>query len=44
MNFLCIYLGEKEGGALMHVYVWDVATLNVKITLNVKNFTLRVND
>ena len=24
--------------------VWYVATLNVKITLNVKNFTLRVND
>ena len=23
MNFLCIYLGEKEGGALMHVYVWE---------------------
>ena len=22
MNFLCIYLGEKRGGALMHVYVW----------------------
>ena len=22
MNFLCIYLGEKGGGALMHVYVW----------------------
>ena len=23
MNFLCIYLGEKRGGALMHVYVWE---------------------
>ena len=23
MNFLCIYLGEKKGGALMHVYVWE---------------------
>ena len=23
MNFLCIYLGEKGGGALMHVYVWE---------------------
>ena len=24
MNFLCIYLGKKEGGgALMHVYVWE---------------------
>ena len=26
MNFLCIYLGEKERGggvALMHVYVWE---------------------
>ena len=24
MNFLRIYLGEKEGGgALMHVYVWE---------------------
>ena len=21
-NFLCIYLGQ-EGGALMHVYVWE---------------------
>ena len=24
MNFLCIYLGEKGGGALIiHVYVWE---------------------
>ena len=23
MNFLCIYLGKKGGGALMHVYVWE---------------------
>ena len=23
MNFLCIYLGEKGGGALMHVDVWE---------------------
>ena len=23
MNFLCVYLGEKGGGALMHVYVWE---------------------
>ena len=23
MNFLCIYLGEKGGGALMHVYAWE---------------------
>ena len=23
MNFLCIYLGEGRGGALMHVYVWE---------------------
>ena len=23
MNFLCIYLGEKRGGALMHVYEWE---------------------
>ena len=23
MNFLCIYLGEKVAGALMHVYVWE---------------------
>ena len=23
MNFLCIYLSEKRGGALMHVYVWE---------------------
>ena len=23
MNFLRIYLGEKGGGALMHVYVWE---------------------
>ena len=24
MNFLSIYLGEKEGGgALMHVYIWE---------------------
>ena len=23
MNFICIYLGEKGGGALMHVYVWE---------------------
>ena len=23
INFLCIYLGEKGGGALMHVYVWE---------------------
>ena len=23
MNFLCIYLGEKGGGLLMHVYVWE---------------------
>ena len=23
MNFLWIYLGEKAGGALMHVYVWE---------------------
>ena len=23
MNFLCIYLGEKGGGALMQVYVWE---------------------
>ena len=23
MNFLCIYLDEKGGGALMHVYVWE---------------------
>ena len=23
MNFLCIYLGEKRGVALMHVYVWE---------------------
>ena len=23
MNFLCIYLGEERGGALMHVYVWE---------------------
>ena len=23
MNFLCIYLREKGGGALMHVYVWE---------------------
>ena len=23
MNFLCIYLSEKGGGALMHVYVWE---------------------
>ena len=22
MNFLCIYLNEKGGGALVHVYVW----------------------
>ena len=23
MIFLCIYLGEGKGGALMHVYVWE---------------------
>ena len=23
MNFLCIYLGEKGGGALMHAYVME---------------------
>ena len=23
MNFICIYLGEGRGGALMHVYVWE---------------------
>ena len=23
MYFLCIYLGEKRGGSLMHVYVWE---------------------
>ena len=23
MNFLCIYLCEKGGGELMHVYVWE---------------------
>ena len=23
MIFLCIYLGEEKGGALMHVYVWE---------------------
>ena len=23
MNFLWIYLGEKVGAALMHVYVWE---------------------
>ena len=23
LNALCIYLGEKGGGALMHVYVWE---------------------
>ena len=23
INFLCIYLGEKKGGVLMHVYVWE---------------------
>ena len=23
MNFLCIYLGEERGGALMHVYVLE---------------------
>ena len=23
MNFLCIYLGEKVWGALMHVYIWE---------------------
>ena len=30
--------------ALRTVLRWTVATLIVKITLNVKNFTLRVND
>ena len=32
MNFLCIYLGEgREGGALMHVYVWEhIVSLNYK--------------
>ena len=23
MNFVCIYLGEGKGVALMHVYVWE---------------------
>ena len=23
MNFLCIYLGEGRGGALMHVNEWE---------------------
>ena len=23
MNLICIYLGEKGRGALMHVYVWE---------------------
>ena len=23
MNFLCNYLGEARGGALMHVYEWE---------------------
>ena len=23
MDFLCIYLGEGRGDALMHVYVWE---------------------
>ena len=31
MNFLCIYLGEKGGGALMHVYVLEhIVSLNYR--------------
>ena len=33
MNFLWIYLGEKGGGALMHVYVWEhIASLYYRTT------------
>ena len=33
MNFLRIYLGEKGGRALMHVYVWEqIASLYYRIS------------
>ena len=33
INFLCIYLGEGRGVALMHVYVWeDIVSLNYRTT------------
>ena len=33
MNFLCIYLGEGKGGALMHVYVFEhIISLSYRTT------------